>query len=89
LVVEIGAAMTCAVLQITGELRHASYAESWLKVLKADSKAILTAASLASKATDTFEASVSRRKRRKPLDYLRPRANAGRFFACETTRFFE
>jgi antirestriction protein ArdC len=42
------AAMTCAVLQIRGELRHASYVEGWLKVLKNDnSKAILTAASLA------------------------------------------
>lgn len=52
LVAEIGAAMTCATLQVTGELRHASYVESWLKVLKGDSRAILTAASLASKATD-------------------------------------
>lgn len=52
LVAEIGAAMTCAVLQVTGELRHASYVEIWLKVLKNDSKAILTAASMASKAAD-------------------------------------
>lgn len=52
LVAELGAAMTCARLQITGELRHASYVESWLKVLKNDPKAIVTAASLASKATD-------------------------------------
>ena len=56
LVAEIGAAMTCATLQVTGELRHASYVESWLKVLKGDSKAILTAASLASKATDYLRA---------------------------------
>jgi hypothetical protein len=41
-----------AVLQITGELRHTSYVDNWLKILKGDSKAILTAASLASKATD-------------------------------------
>jgi hypothetical protein len=34
--------MTCAALQITGELRHASYVESWLKMLKGDPKAILT-----------------------------------------------
>lgn len=52
LVAEIGAAMACGLLQVTGELRHASYIESWLKVLKEDSKAILTAASLASKAVD-------------------------------------
>jgi len=52
LVAELGAAMVCATLQITGELRHASYVESWLKVLKQDSGAILSAASLASKAAD-------------------------------------
>ena len=48
--------MTCATLQVTGELRHASYVESWLKVLKGDPKAILTAASMASKATDYLRA---------------------------------
>ena len=52
LVAELSAAMTCAYLQVKGELRHASYVDSWLKVLKGDPKAILTAASLASKATD-------------------------------------
>ena len=56
LIAEIGAAMTCATLQVTGELRHASYVESWLKVLKNDSKAIVTAASMASKATDYLRA---------------------------------
>lgn len=52
LVAEIGAAMVCALLQVKGELRHASYVESWLKILKGDARAILSAASLASKATD-------------------------------------
>jgi antirestriction protein ArdC len=52
LVAEIGAAMTCAHLQIKGELRHASYVDHWLKVLKQDSRAILSAASMASKAAD-------------------------------------
>ena len=56
LVAEIGAAMTCAYLEVKGELRHASYVESWLKVLKDDPKAILTAASMASKATDYLRA---------------------------------
>ena len=45
LVAEIGAAMTCAFLQVTRELRHASYLADWLKVLKNDKTAILTAAS--------------------------------------------
>jgi antirestriction protein ArdC len=52
LVAEIGAAMTCAHLQIKGELRHASYCQSWLRVLKNDARHILTAASMASKACD-------------------------------------
>jgi antirestriction protein ArdC len=52
LVAEIGAAMTCAHLQVKGELRHASYVEYWLKVLKQDNKAILSAASMASKASE-------------------------------------
>jgi len=56
LVAELGAAMICADLQITGELRHASYVEGWLKVLKKDTKAILTAASLAGKAADYLRA---------------------------------
>jgi antirestriction protein ArdC len=51
LVAELGAATTCAHLQVTGELRHSSYVESWPKVLKNDTKAILMAASLASKAS--------------------------------------
>lgn len=52
LVAEIGAAMVCAHLGITGELRHASYCESWLRILKNDPRAILSAASLSSKAAD-------------------------------------
>jgi antirestriction protein ArdC len=56
LVAEIGAAMTCAHLQVKGELRHASYVDHWLKVLKKDSRAILSAASMASKATDYLRA---------------------------------
>jgi antirestriction protein ArdC len=56
LVAEIGAAMTCAHLQIKGELRHASYVDHWLKVLKGDSRAILTAASMASKACEYLRA---------------------------------
>jgi len=49
-----GAAFLCADLGITLEPRpdHAAYIDSWLKVLKADKKAIFTAASQAAKATD-------------------------------------
>jgi antirestriction protein ArdC len=52
LVAELGAAFLCADLQITDETRvdHAQYLDHWLKVLKADKKAIFTAASKASEA---------------------------------------
>lgn len=56
LIAEIGAAMLCAHLDVTGELRHASYCAHWLKILKQDSRAILTAASMASKAADYLRA---------------------------------
>ena len=54
LVAELGAAFLCADLGITLEPRadHAAYIDHWLKVLKADKKAIFTAASQAAKASD-------------------------------------
>lgn len=54
LVAELGAAFLCDDLGITLEPRpdHAAYLDNWLKVLKADKKAIFTAASQAAKATD-------------------------------------
>jgi len=52
LVAELSAAMLCAHLKIDGQLQHASYIGSWLKVMKADSKAILKASAEAQKAVD-------------------------------------
>jgi antirestriction protein ArdC len=54
LTAELGAAFLCADLGITADPRadHAQYLASWLKVLKADKRAIFTAASAASKAAD-------------------------------------
>lgn len=54
LVAELGSAFLCADLQITPEVRedHASYIDSWLKVLKEDKRAVFSAASHASKAVD-------------------------------------
>ena len=54
LVAELGAAFLCAELGITSEPRpdHAAYLGHWLEVMKADKKAIFTAASQASKAAD-------------------------------------
>lgn len=50
LIAELGAAFTCSEHGITGELRHASYIESWISLLKDDPKALMRAASRASKA---------------------------------------
>lgn len=54
LVAELGAAFLCADLGVTAQPRpdHAAYLEHWLKVLKADKKAIFTAASKASQAAE-------------------------------------
>ena len=52
LVAEMTAAFTCATLGITPTVRHADYIGSWLEVLREDSKAIVRAASAASKAAD-------------------------------------
>lgn len=54
LIAEIGAAFLCARLGIVPETRedHAAYLACWLNVLKADNRAIFTAASHAQKACD-------------------------------------
>lgn len=54
LVAELGASFLCAELQIASEPRpdHAHYIKDWLDVLRADKKAIFTAASQASKAVE-------------------------------------
>lgn len=57
LVAELTAAFLCCKTGITNEPRadHAQYLSHWLNVLKADKKAIVTAASLAQKAADFIE----------------------------------
>lgn len=52
LVAELGAAMLCAHNKIDGQLQHASYIQSWLKVLKQDNRAILKASAEAQKILD-------------------------------------
>jgi antirestriction protein ArdC len=54
LIAELGAAFTCAHLGLSTEPRedHAQYINSWLRVLKADRRAIFTAASKAQQACD-------------------------------------
>jgi antirestriction protein ArdC len=57
LVAELGAAFLCADLDLTLEPRedHAAYIANWLQVLKADNRAIFTAASHAQRAADFIE----------------------------------
>jgi antirestriction protein ArdC len=52
LVAELGAAFLCADLKVSNEPRpdHAAYVDSWLSILKADVRAIFTAARMASEA---------------------------------------
>lgn len=54
LVAELGAAFLCARLGVSAEPRadHAKYLASWIKILKGDRKAFITAASKASEASD-------------------------------------
>jgi antirestriction protein ArdC len=54
LIAEVGAAFVCAQLGLESEPRedHAQYIQSWLTVLKADKRAIFTAASKAQQACD-------------------------------------
>jgi antirestriction protein ArdC len=52
LVAETASAFLCASLGILPTVRHADYIGSWLEVLREDNRAIIRAASAASKATD-------------------------------------
>jgi len=52
LVAEMATAFVCASLGIVPTVRHADYIGNWLQVLKEDARAIVKAASLASKACD-------------------------------------
>ncbi|MET3794348.1 ArdC family protein [Aquamicrobium terrae] len=52
LVAEMNAAFCCATIGIVPTVRHADYIGSWLEVLREDNRAIVRAASQASKAAD-------------------------------------
>ena len=47
-------AFVCASLGIVPTVRHADYMGSWLEILRADDRAIVRAASAASKASDVI-----------------------------------
>lgn len=59
LVAEISAAYVCAALGIVPTVRHADYIGSWLTLLRDDDRAIVRAASAASKAADYLLAFLS------------------------------
>jgi antirestriction protein ArdC len=52
LVAELCAAFLCAEFSLDGDLRHAGYIESWIGLLKTDSRAFFTACSKAQAAAD-------------------------------------
>jgi antirestriction protein ArdC len=66
LIAELGAAFVCAHLGLSTEPRedHAQYIQSWLKVLRADKRAIFTAASKAQQAADYLTARAEQTKAR-------------------------
>jgi antirestriction protein ArdC len=66
LVAELGSAFLCSDLSITPEVRddHAVYLGHWLSILKADKRAIFTAASHASRAVDYLHGRQSPRQER-------------------------
>ena len=66
LIAELGSAYTMAglELELTPRADHSAYIASWLKVLKADKRAVFTAASQAQRAADFLAAQASRNAER-------------------------
>ena len=54
---EMTGAFVCAALSIVPTVRHADYLANWLEVLREDNRALIRAASAASKAADYLLAS--------------------------------
>ncbi len=69
-VAEMNAAFCCASLGIVPTVRHADYIGSWLEVLREDNRAIVRAASQASKAADWLLAFLPDEERAEPQDNL-------------------
>jgi antirestriction protein ArdC len=64
LIAEINAAFCCASLGTAPTIRHADYIGSWIEVLREDNRAIVRAASQASKAADWLQAFLPENERR-------------------------
>ena len=79
LVAEMAGAFVCASLGIVPTVRHADYIGSWLEVLREDNRAVVRAASAASKAADFLLAFLQRRiASRRSMATRRPRECIGR-----------
>jgi antirestriction protein ArdC len=59
-------AYLCAELRIPGTLRHPEYLASWVNVLRADARALLTAGARASEAADYLAKLAGRRPEESP-----------------------
>ena len=68
LVAEMNAAFCCASLGIVPTVRHADYIASWLEVLREDNRAIIRAASQASKAAEWLLGHLPDEERAEPHD---------------------
>ena len=76
-VAEMNAAFCCASLGIVPTVRNADYIGSWLEVLREDNRAIVRAASQASKAADWLLAHLPDEERAEPHDnFIERRAAA-------------
>lgn len=70
----MNAAFCCASLGIVPTVRHTDYIASWLEVLREDNRAIVRAASQASKAADWL------------LSFLPPTTGSSESYEAETDR---
>lgn len=71
LVAELCAAFCCTSLGIVPTVRHADYISSWLEILREDNRAILRAASKASKAADVLLGFLPKRSLAVPANSVR------------------
>lgn len=76
LIAEMAAAFSCAALGIEPTVRHADYIGSWLEVLREDKRAVIRAASQASKAADWILAFRPRLETDTSGEQLRPHTMA-------------
>lgn len=67
LVAELAAAQICAVKGVPPTTRHAAYLQSWINIMKADKRAIFTAASHASRAVEFLLAAAETPVEERPL----------------------